>query len=269
MEELTLAVPDGRLWEPTWEYLRRSGLVPDGAEAPSSRDLVFRPRPGLRLLRVRPADVAVYVAWGAADAGIVGRDVLLEQEPDVYELADLGFGQCRIVLAAPAGLLPERVLDDGLLPRPLRVATKYPRLVRRLLLARGWTAEVVALSGHVEVAPRVGLADAIVDLVDTGRTLAENGLAVVAELERTSARLIANPVAYRVKRSRLQPLLAGAAGPVSLGISRPARPQPPMRPPPLRPPSPRAAIPRPEPEQSAPAGGSGGAGCPARRSAWA
>lgn len=215
---LTLAVPDGRLLQPALAYLDRCGLLPPGF-AFAERGLVAEPAPGLRLLRVRPLDVGAYVAAGAAEAGIVGRDVLWEQEPDVYDLADLGFGRCRVVLAAPrpADARPPVPAAD-VAGRPLRVATKYPRLARRLLAARGLGAQVVALAGHVELAPRVGLADAVVDLVDTGRTLAENGLEPVLELAQVGARLIVNPVAFRLRRERLEPLLASAV----LAVAAPA-----------------------------------------------
>lgn len=210
----TLALPGGRMQAPALEFLTRAGWPTQGCFA-EGRDLLAEPRPGLRLLLVRPADVGVYVASGAADAGITGHDMLLEHTPAVVELADLGFGRCRVVLATPPAWrerLHDRWAGDGAGPGGLRVASKYPRLAARLLAERGYAAEVVALAGHVELAPRAGLADAVVDLVDTGRTLAANGLVVVEELAVTTARLVANPVAFRLRRQQFEPLLGTAGG---------------------------------------------------------
>jgi ATP phosphoribosyltransferase len=186
-DRLTLALPKGRLLDGALELLREIGV--DGVDA-ESRKLIFTdPGRGLRLLLLKPADVPAYVGYGAADLGIVGKDILLEQEPDVYEPLDLGFGFCRLVVAEPRGLW-ER--DDPSRWSWVRVATKYPRLTEQYFSKRGIQVEIVRLDGSIELAPLVGLAERIVDLVQTGETLRENGLVEVAEIARSTARLIVN-----------------------------------------------------------------------------
>ena len=181
---LTLALPKGRLLRPALEMLRSMGL--DGVEA-DSRKLIFSDeKHGLRFLILKPADVPTYVEYGAADLGIVGKDILLEQEPDVYEPLDLGFGFCRLVVAEPKQLW-ER--DDPSKWSWVRVATKYPVLTERYFSERGIQVEMVRLDGSIELAPLVGLADRIVDLVQSGETLRANGLVEVAEITRSTARL--------------------------------------------------------------------------------
>ncbi len=190
---LTLAVPKGRLFPPTRELLRRVGI--DGLPLDASRRLIFDdPAGDVRLLVLKPADVPTYVEYGAADLGIVGKDILLEQEPDVYEPLDLGFGHCRLVVAEPRTLW-ER--DDPSKWSWVRVATKYPNLTRRYFAARGIQVEVVRLDGSIELAPLVGLADRIVDLVQSGETLRANGLVEVAEILASTARLIVNRAAQK------------------------------------------------------------------------
>lgn len=190
---LTLALPKGRLLRPSLDLLRRAGI--EGLPADDSRRLLSTDRSGrLRLLVLKPADVATYVEYGAADVGIVGKDVLLEQEPDVYEPLDLGFGQCRLVVAEPRELW-ER--DDPAKWAWVRVATKYPHLTRRYFAERGIQVEVVRLDGSIELAPLVGLAERIVDLVQTGETLRANGLVEVAEILTSTARLIVNRAAHK------------------------------------------------------------------------
>ena len=190
---LTLALPKGRLLRPALDLLRRVGL--DGLPADETRRLIFTdPARGLRLLVLKPVDVPTYVEYGAADLGIVGKDILLEQEPDVYEPLDLGFGQCRLVVAEPKALW-ER--DDPTKWSWVRVATKYPNLTRRYFSERGIQVEVVRLDGSIELAPLVGLAERIVDLVQSGETLRANGLVEVAEIMRSTARLVVNRAAQK------------------------------------------------------------------------
>lgn len=186
MEVLTVAVPVGRLWDGAWVLLQQAGLPLD--RAVGDRRLLIEFPGAVRVLVTKPADLLTYVEQGAADAGIIGRDMLLEQGRDVYELLDLGFGACRAVVA-----LPEDRAEALWLPgRLLRIATKYPRLTARYFEASGRAAEVIVLSGSVELAPLVGLADGIVDLVMTGQTLQQNHLREVAEITRSTARLVAN-----------------------------------------------------------------------------
>jgi ATP phosphoribosyltransferase len=208
---LTLALPKGRLLRPALELLGRAGL--DGIPPGESRKLIFADAArGLRFLILKPMDVPTYVEYGAADLGIVGKDVLEEQEPDVYEPLDLGFGQCRLVVAEPQALW-ER--DDPSKWSWVRVATKYPNLARRYFADRGIQVEVVRLDGSIELAPLVGLAERIVDLVQSGETLRANGLVEVAEIMRSTARLIVNraaqKTAYRAVGRVLEELRAGAA----------------------------------------------------------
>jgi ATP phosphoribosyltransferase len=206
---LTLALPKGRLLRPALDLLARIGL--DGLPGDDSRRLLFTdPARGLRLLILKPADVPTYVEYGAADLGIVGKDILLEQTPDVYEPLDLGFGHCRLVVAEPRELW-ER--DDPSKWAWVRVATKYPNLTRQYFSERGIQVEVVRLDGSIELAPLVGLAERIVDLVQSGDTLRANGLVEVAEIVASTARLIVNraaqKTAYRAVGRLLEELRAG------------------------------------------------------------
>jgi ATP phosphoribosyltransferase len=167
----------------------------DGLPADDSRRLLLTAAAGgLRLLVLKPVDVPTYVEYGAADVGIVGKDILLEQGPDVYEPLDLGFGHCRLVVAEPRELW-ER--DDPAKWSWVRVATKYPNLTRRYFSERGIQVEVVRLDGSIELAPLVGLAERIVDLVQSGETLRANGLVEVAEILPSTARLIVNRAAQK------------------------------------------------------------------------
>lgn len=204
MDEITIALPKGRLLEPCLRILRRAGVW-DG-EVPAADGLVFD-RGGIRIIVIRDDDVTTYVASGAADMGIVGKDVLLEQEKDVVELGDLGVGLCRLVVAAP------RDFKKPLGP-VLRVASKYPALTEEFLSRKGYPFQVIRVHGSTELAPAVGLADAIIDLVQTGRTLERNGLVEVEEVLKSSARLIVNPASYTIKQeavSRLASSITGAA----------------------------------------------------------
>jgi ATP phosphoribosyltransferase len=202
---LKLAVPRGALFEGTLDALDRAGI--DTAELRGkSRSLIFNGA-GLTLVTMRPSDVPTYVEAGAADVGITGKDVLLEQ-PDrvVYELLDLGYGECRMVLAGRRGdtSLGEAERRLG----AMRIATKYPRVAERYFEEAGRQAEVIEVKGSVELAPLVGLADGIVDLVATGRTLEENDLEVREEIARCTARLVANRVAHKLRGAEVDELTA-------------------------------------------------------------
>jgi ATP phosphoribosyltransferase len=201
-ERLTLALPKGRLLDDALATLREVGV--DGAHQDSRRLIVDDPRQSLRLLFLKPADVPAYVTYGAAHLGIVGKDILLEQEPDVYEPLDLGFGVCRLVVAEPRELW-ER--DDPAKWSWVRVATKYPRLAEQYFSARGVQVEIVRLDGSIELAPLVGLAERIVDLVQSGETLRANGLVEVAEITRSTARLIVNRAAMKTEYTAISDLI--------------------------------------------------------------
>jgi ATP phosphoribosyltransferase len=213
---LTIAIPKGRPFDPTVQLLRQAGLAgPELADA-SRALLIDCPQAQVRYIIARPSDVPTYVEYGAADLGICGKDVLAEGRHQVYELLDLGYSRCRFILAAPAGSDPA-VLLDGSSAR--RVATKFPHITEEYFQRRGIQVEIIKLNGAVEVAPKVGLADMIVDITETGRTLRENNLAVLDDLTTSTMRLIANRAAYRLKSDRiagvvqtLRCLTAAAAG---------------------------------------------------------
>ena len=199
---LTLALPKGRLLDPAIDLLRELGVT---AVDPESRKLIFKdPGRALEILLLKPADVPAYVTYGAADLGIVGRDILLEQEPDVYEPLDLGFGFCRLVVAEPRELW-ER--DDPARWSWVRVATKYPRLTEQYFSSRGIQVEIVRLDGSIELAPLVGLAERIVDLVQSGETLRANGLVEVAEITRSTARVIVNRASMKTEYAAVTQLI--------------------------------------------------------------
>jgi len=200
-------LPQGTIFEETKAALEGVGLPVDGLTGHRRLLLKGENAKGdtAEYILARPSDVPTYVAHGAADLGIVGRDVLMESDEDVIELVDLGFGVCRFVVAAPAGSL-DRSLDEYRHLGSLEVATKYPRVSQRHFDGRGIQVEIIKLSGAVELAPQVGLSDWIVDLVSTGRTLKENGLAVVEEIATCSARLIANRASYARDRRRIADL---------------------------------------------------------------
>ncbi len=204
---LRLAIPKGRLLAPSLQVLAQAGLVL--AEDPQgSRKLSFAGtwhEVPVQAFVIRAQDVPVFVERGAADLGIAGRDLLAEGRPRVFEPVDLGIGRCRLVVAAP-----EKIAQRGL-PAPgarVRVATKYTNLARAWFAARGVEAEVVKLYGSVELAPAVGLAERIVDLVETGGTLRANGLIEEATILEVSSRLIVNPAAWRTKEALVRLVVA-------------------------------------------------------------
>jgi ATP phosphoribosyltransferase len=206
---LTIAVPRGALFEDTVDLLSALGL--DTAELRSNdRKLLFEE---IGVITMRPSDVPTYVEAGAADLGVTGKDVLLEQAAqspgeggrDVYELLDLGYGRCTMVLASKAG--PDPALEALRRLGVMRVATKYPRIAARHLEETGRQAEIVEVKGSVELAPLTGVVEAIVDLTATGTTLAENNLVVREEIVVCTARLIANPVAHKLKAAQIDDLL--------------------------------------------------------------
>jgi ATP phosphoribosyltransferase len=199
MTALTIALSKGKLLPGTEALFRRCSLpFPSG----DSRRLVV-PASHLRFLFVKDMDVPTYVEYGVADCGIAGRDVLLESGAEVLEPLDLGFGRCRLVVAAPRGAA---FASDGV--STARVATKYPRVTTEHFLGRGLAVEVVKLAGSVEIAPGLGLADCIVDVVETGRTLAENGLEALETVAESSARLIVNRASWHARREAVGGLVS-------------------------------------------------------------
>jgi ATP phosphoribosyltransferase len=201
-EELRIAVPRGALLTDTLDLLDGLGIATAEVRE-NDRKLLFE---DVGIITMRPSDVPTYVAAGAADLGITGKDVLLEQsERDVLELLDLGYGRCVMVLASQAG--EDRAAEALRRLGVVRIATKYPRIAAEYFLATGRQAEIVEVKGSVELAPLTGLAEAIVDLTATGTTLRENGLVVREEIAVCTARLIANPVAHKLRAGAIDALL--------------------------------------------------------------
>ena len=198
---INVALPKGRLGDKAYAILEQSGY-PCPATKEDNRRLTFEnPDAGVRYFLVKPSDVAVYVERGAADIGIAGKDILLEYRPDVYELLDLKMGRCRMCVAGPKDFR-----DD--LSRTLRVATKFPNIARAYYSGLSREIELIHLNGSIELAPLVGLSDVIVDIVETGKTLYENGLAPLEEIVPISARLIANKASFKFKGEQISTLCA-------------------------------------------------------------
>ena len=211
-DRVSIAVPTGALLPGALKLLAHAQLA--RLSAPELGRKLLVERKGIRVVLVRPTDVPAYVDHGAADLGIVGKDVLWESDGAHYELVDLRFGECRLVLAVPEG---SRLAGPETWPPLLRVATKYPRTTSWWFDARGQAVEVVRLHGSVELAPQVGLVDAIVDLTASGRTLRENKLRVAAVLGASTARLVANQASLKTRTDAVQTLVARLREAVSTG----------------------------------------------------
>lgn len=198
-KQLTIALSKGRIMQDTITMLQQAGIqVP--ADLEDSRKLILQSEDGLyRYILAKPVDVPTYVEYGVADVGFVGKDVLAEAERDLYELLDLGIGRCRLCVCG---------LPDATHTSVSRVASKYPRLATAHFRSKGQQVEVVFLNGSVELAPLIGLADLIVDLVETGRTLEENGLVVQEDILPVSTRLVANRMSFRLKSEQIDKLTA-------------------------------------------------------------
>lgn len=204
-EYLNIALPKGRLGKKVCAMLDGAGFGCPGALEDNRRLVFENPASGVRCFWVKPSDVAVYVERGAADVGAVGSDVLLEYSPEVYELLDLGVGVCRMAVSAP------RLWRD-VTERTLRVATKYPNIAERFYSERGRDIDIIRLNGSIELAPILGLSDVIVDIVETGETLRENGLEEIMQILPVSARLIANKAAFKFKGGVIEALMKGMNG---------------------------------------------------------
>ncbi|WP_239804522.1 ATP phosphoribosyltransferase [Croceicoccus hydrothermalis] len=203
---LTFAIPKGRILDEALPLMARAGIVPEpGFHDKANRALSFACEdPSIRLIRVRAFDVATFVAHGAAQAGIVGSDVIEEFDySDLYAPVDLDIGHCHLAIAEPV----DGAEEDGRSASHIRVATKYPNITRRWFEAKGVQAECVKLNGAMELAPSLGLASRIVDLVSTGRTLKQNGLVETAKILPVSARLIVNRAALKTDSARLGPMI--------------------------------------------------------------
>jgi len=194
---INIALPKGRLGEKVYNIFERLGY---GCPAirEENRRLIFTDEENrVRYFWSKPSDVAIYVERGAADVGVVGKDILLEYEPDVYELLDLGIGKCRMCVAGLKGARPSE-------QRTLRVATKFPHIAADYYAARSRDIDIVKLNGSIELAPVLGMTDVIVDIVETGKTLRENGLEVYEEIVPISARFVANKAGYKFKTAQIE-----------------------------------------------------------------
>lgn len=206
---LTIALPKGKLLEDSTRLLTQAGLECMGVEE-DSRQLMFNlEEANARIIVCRPTDIPTYVEYGAADIGFVGKDTLVEQNRDVAELIDLKFGYCRFVVAMPEEAKPPQLADgsyDLSVLNHKRAATKFPRVAQLFFNEHGMQVTPIKLNGNIEIAPRVGLAEMIVDIVSTGKTLKQNQLIEVAQIFEATTRMIANRVAYRIKSERIQSL---------------------------------------------------------------
>lgn len=198
---LNIALPKGRLGDKVYRLFSSIGYDCGELDKDDRRLVITDERGEMSYLLVKPSDVAIYVEHGAADVGVVGKDVLLEGGSDVYELLDLGFGSCRMAEAAPVGFREDR-------QRTLRVATKYPRIAGRFYEQQSREIEIIKLNGSIELAPLLGLSDVIVDIVETGTTLRQNNLEVTREILPVSARFIANKAATKFKEPSIRELTA-------------------------------------------------------------
>lgn len=198
---IRVALPKGRMGDKVYSVFEKIGYGSSGYGG-DNRKLVFESdNGGASFILVKPSDVTVYVERGAADLGVVGKDVLMEKSPDVYEILDLGVGKCRMAVAAKNGWR-----DDP--SQPLRVATKYPCVAKSHYAEEGRRIDIIKLNGSIELAPILGMSDVIVDIVETGATLRENDLCVVEEFAESSARLIANKSAYNLASDEMRSLIA-------------------------------------------------------------
>jgi len=204
---LTIALPKGKLLEDSVKLLVGAGINCSEIDEQSRKLLFDFPDDQVQCIICRPTDIPTYVEYGAADIGFVGKDTIIEQNKDVAELVDLKFGYCRFVVAAPEENLPEDISSFDLYSlNHKRVATKFPKVAENFFALHGMQVGVIKLHGNIELAPRVGLAEMIVDIVSTGKTLRENRLKEVAQILEATTRMIANRVAYRLKYRRIQEL---------------------------------------------------------------
>ncbi len=196
---INVALPKGRLGEKVYKILAESGYAVSDMEK-DNRKLVFKNEEvGISYFWVKPSDVPVYVELGAADVGVVGKDILLEGQSDVYELLDLNMGKCRMCVAAKEGFI-----DDT--SRPLRIATKFVNIAKKYYLSKNREIEIIKLNGSIELAPLLNMSDVIVDIVETGTTLKENNLKVYEEILPISTRFIASKASFRFKEKEIEDL---------------------------------------------------------------
>ncbi|WP_318616488.1 ATP phosphoribosyltransferase [Priestia megaterium] len=198
-ELLTIAMPKGRIFEEAAELLRQADFQLPPEFDDSRKLIVDIPEENMRFILAKPMDVNTYVEYGVADLGIAGKDVMLEEERDVYELLDLNISKCHLAVAGLPNAKKSEIAQ--------KVATKYPNVASTYFREQGEQVEIIKLNGSIELAPLIGLADRIVDIVSTGQTLKENGLVELEHIEDITSRLIVNPVSYRLKDERIDDLV--------------------------------------------------------------
>lgn len=204
MQEITIALPKGKLFGLSTELLKKIGWTAEGLHEKSRKLVIANDAEKLKFIITKTADVPTYVENGAADIGIIGKDVILESEKDVYELLDLGFGKCHLMMAVPKDKKRATLEDYA----HTRVATKFPHIAEKFFAGRGMQMEYIKLNGSIELGPIVGLSESIVDIVETGTTLRENNLEEIVHIMDATARLIANRVSYRLKFERINNLVS-------------------------------------------------------------
>ena len=204
MRPITIALTKGRLAKKTLDLFERVGITADGTKVEDSRKLIFKNEElGLQFFLAKGPDVPTYVYYGAADIGIVGRDTIMEERLKLYEVLDLGYGKCRMCVCGPESA--RKYLESG---DQIRVATKYPNIAKDYFLNRKHqTVEIIKLNGSIELAPIVGLSEVIVDIVETGATLRENGLGVLEEVCPLSARMVVNQVSMKMENERISEII--------------------------------------------------------------
>ena len=202
IQPITIALAKGRLAELAVELLEACGLDCQQVRHPERKLVLYDEAGEYRFVLVKPADVPIYVERGVADIGVVGKDTLMEKNPSLYEMLDLGYGKCRLCVAGYPGKQEKRLTDYN-----LRVATKYPHIARSYYGAKGQNIDIIELSGSVDLGPLIGLSDVILDIVESGGTLRANGLVVLEEICEVSARLVVNRVSLKTKGERVRPLI--------------------------------------------------------------
>ncbi len=202
MKMLNIALPKGRLGEKSYALFEAAGFECPSIKEPCRKLIFENEAAGVRYFWVKPSDVAIYVERGAADIGVAGKDILLEYEPDVYELFDLDMGKCRMAVAAMNDFKDNE-------SKTLRVATKFSNITRSYYASKGRDIDIIHLNGSIEIAPILGLSDVIVDIVETGTTLKENNLEVIETIVPISARLIANKSSFKFKGEQIEKIMAG------------------------------------------------------------
>ncbi|MBQ1510186.1 MAG: ATP phosphoribosyltransferase [Selenomonadaceae bacterium] len=203
MEYLTIALPKGKLFKLSSNLLAKIGYEAEGLTEKSRKLVITNEEKKIRFIITKTADVPTYVEYGAADIGVIGKDVLMESGKDVYELLDLGFGRCHLMMAVPKSERREKLTDYT----HTRVATKFPHIAEMFFTRQGMQMEYIKLNGSIELGPIVGLSESIVDIVETGTTLKENNLEEIAYIMDATARLIANRVSFKMKFDRISAMV--------------------------------------------------------------